>query len=69
MKVKIIDFGKALQIVQKDGLAGVREDVAETVRKFFGLFTGNEFESEKDLRNKWRNELILVSLRFTCYIL
>lgn len=63
LKVKILDFGLAKKFQGPLGLdfEGFRKDIGEIVRLFSALYTGEEFDNVRDVRNNWKTKLSEVS--------
>lgn len=59
LKVKILDFGLAKKFQGPLGLdfEGFRKDIGEIVRLFSALYTGEEFDNVRDVRNNWKTKL------------
>lgn len=63
VKVKVLDFGLAGSLhSDKDGMKGFRTDIAEIVRKFSALYTGEEFDNETDLQKNWKEKMKMVNI-------
>lgn len=62
VKVKVLDFGLAGSLHdEKDGMKGFRTDIAEIVRKFSALYTGEEFDNETDLQKNWKDKMNMMT--------
>lgn len=57
IQTRIIDFGLAKRIDSEDGPRGFRSDIAEVVRKFTALYIDEEFDSETDFRENWKDKV------------
>ena len=73
LKVKILDFGLAKRFQGPLGLdfEGFRKDIIEVVRIFAAVYTGEEFDNVRDVRNNWRTKLneVSVTLHLPVYVI
>lgn len=58
VKVKVLDFGNAGRTEDKGGYAGIKSDVLNAVRNFSALYLGEEFESQTDLEENWKQKIL-----------
>lgn len=58
VKVKVLDFGNAGRIDSKGGLSGIKSDVLNALRTFSALYLGEEFQSQLDLEQNWKQRLL-----------
>lgn len=58
VKVKVLDFGNAGRIDSKGGLSGIKSDVLNALRTFSALYLGEEFQSQLDLEQNWKQRVL-----------
>lgn len=58
VKVKVLDFGNASRIDSVSGLSGIKSDILNALRTFSALYLGEEFQSQRDLEQNWRQRVL-----------
>lgn len=61
IEVKILDFGNACTCTtdRRNGGKGMKSDFLNALRIFSALYFGDEFNDQLDLKENWREKLII----------